>query len=250
MITPDFSVAQDLNNIILNLKIKFIKTSDIQIDIFQNEFKLYANPYFLRLNFPGNLMQDAKVEYDLSLGNLKVEIPKEIMEEFKDLEYTTKLLSKIKRSNEPLIQDISISDQIESEEIDWDIPQIQRSQDNILSKNYGFNYAYSGLETHLKNISIGLLNISEIDSPLSDFSLGLVRSQDEKFDSDYYYADFKEGIPTEIKEFKSEYSKSLYKFQKLQVLNDKVTEIDQQDLAKLVWKECIFFSLLKCRFTK
>ena len=246
MITPDFDISQDLDKIILKIKIKYIKSSDIQIDIFQNEFKLYANPYFLRLYFPGNLIQDGReiVEYDVGLGELNLQIPKETPQEFKDLEFRTKLLSKISKENDiplnPLIQELDTNKNEAGqgeEEIDWDAPQIIKSSTSLLKK-YGFNSAYSGLGSQLECVSGEMLLIYDLDSLNSDFKEMLKKTQEEKFDQEYYLMDLNEGIPIEIQEFKSEFSRLLYKIQNgLEDSENCLDSTDQSDLAKLYWKE-------------
>lgn len=215
MITPDFNVSQDTDNVFLDIKIKYIKTCDIQVDVQDSEFKLYANPYFLRLCFPGNLEQEGSVSnYNMDTGILHLQLKKQESGEFKDFEFNLLKKCKIVKNAMHKIQDLSLDldELVKQEEIDWDSPQIIHVPS--LEKKYGFNLGYSGLGLEFESVSREMLEIENIDSIHTDFKHSLHTRQDEKFDLDYFLEDLNDGVPLEIKEFKSEYAILLQNIQK------------------------------------
>lgn len=75
-----------------------------------NLFSLHINPYFLRLNFTHDLIEDdaSSAQYDPSTGYLTVTLTKEIKgQEFRDLDLLAKLLAPRPTVHEPLIEVIS-----------------------------------------------------------------------------------------------------------------------------------------------
>lgn len=65
---------------------------------------MHINPYFLRLNFPGRVLEDdaSAAQYDPSSGTLTVTLTKETSgQEFKDLDLLAKLLAPRPSTTEP-----------------------------------------------------------------------------------------------------------------------------------------------------
>ncbi|CAI2177446.1 9370_t:CDS:2 [Funneliformis geosporum] len=96
MITPVFTITQDPNLVIIVIKTPYIKVSDIELYCEGSDFTFYAKPYYLRLHFPGNLVDDDRVNasYDIAAGEMNLKIPKETPGmEFPDLDLLTKLLA-------------------------------------------------------------------------------------------------------------------------------------------------------------
>ncbi|CAG8696071.1 4465_t:CDS:2, partial [Funneliformis mosseae] len=109
MITPVFTITQDPNLVIIVIKTPYIKVSDIELYCEGSDFTFYAKPYYLRLHFPGNLVDDDRVNasYDIAAGEMNIKIPKETPgEEFPDLDLLTKLLApkSVKKIEKPLIE--------------------------------------------------------------------------------------------------------------------------------------------------
>ena len=80
MITPLFKVDQDEKFIYLNIKVKYVKFSDVEFFIEGNNFRLYLKPYYLNLNFSDNLKSDSEnnnSKYDVDKGELECKIEKE-----------------------------------------------------------------------------------------------------------------------------------------------------------------------------
>ncbi|CAG8506979.1 901_t:CDS:2 [Ambispora leptoticha] len=97
MITPTFSVDQDDNFIKISIHVPYVKSQDVEFYIENNEFKFCLHPYYLRLRFPGNIVEDDRAEasYDISKGDINVKLGKENPGEyFPDLDLLTKLLAR------------------------------------------------------------------------------------------------------------------------------------------------------------
>ncbi len=78
MITPLFEVSQNENQVILVMRVPYIKTSTMDYYILGQEFKFYAKPYYLRLTFSHPLAEDGteKAVYDIQKGELTIHLPK------------------------------------------------------------------------------------------------------------------------------------------------------------------------------
>lgn len=57
MLTPQFTIQQENDFLILNLKVPFIKSNSVEISINEFEFKFYSKPYFLRYFFMNTILQ-------------------------------------------------------------------------------------------------------------------------------------------------------------------------------------------------
>lgn len=98
MITPLFKVDQNDNFILLSIQVKYVKISDVDFHIENNNFKFYLKPYFLNLFFSDNLKPDSEnnsSSYDVEKGLLDCRIEKEVPgTEFKNLDMVSTLLVK------------------------------------------------------------------------------------------------------------------------------------------------------------
>jgi protein SHQ1 len=98
MITPLFKVDQNENFILLSIQVKYVKISDVDFHIENNNFKFYLKPYFLNLFFSDNLKPDSEnnsSSYDVDKGLLDCRIEKDVPgTEFKNLDMVSTLLLK------------------------------------------------------------------------------------------------------------------------------------------------------------
>ena len=98
MITPLFRVDQDENFIYLKIQIKYVKISDVDFYIENNNFKFYLKPYFLNLSFSDNLKSESEYnssKYEVDKGLLECKIEKETAgTEFTNLDLLSTLLVK------------------------------------------------------------------------------------------------------------------------------------------------------------
>ncbi|KAK9246842.1 SHQ1 protein-domain-containing protein [Lipomyces tetrasporus] len=98
MITPHFSVRQDAEFVYIDIKVTHIKAQNVELRAEDDIFMFSLPPYYLRLHFPGNLVDDdrASASFDLDTSLLAVKFPKENPgEDFPDLDLMTKLLARV-----------------------------------------------------------------------------------------------------------------------------------------------------------
>ncbi|KAG4303001.1 hypothetical protein PCK1_000667 [Pneumocystis canis] len=112
MITPSFSVQQDENYVFIQIHAVFIRTQNIEIYVNEDLFIFSASPYYLRLHFPGNIVEDkfSEISYDISLETVKIKLSKETPGAlFHDLDLISTLLTRSKtiykkKTDTPLIE--------------------------------------------------------------------------------------------------------------------------------------------------
>ncbi|RKP37967.1 SHQ1 protein-domain-containing protein, partial [Dimargaris cristalligena] len=161
MITPRFEVTQDDQAVVVTIHAPHLRSQDIDIHIQDFQLRFFAKPYFLRLTFPGQVVEDdqSTAKYDIAQGELVLRVSKaEPGEHFPDLDLLSKLLAttterKTQLSHGPLIEvvgetvtseipstddhldpahaqdhngdedDDDDDDEEEEAEYDWDLPQ-------------------------------------------------------------------------------------------------------------------------------
>ncbi|EDO45342.1 predicted protein, partial [Nematostella vectensis] len=212
MLTPRFELTQDDNFVIVEIKTPYVKISDVDFFIGGREFKFFVKPYFLRLNLPGEVIEDGRegAAYDVDKGTFTVKIPKlNVGQEFPDLDMITTLLApknKLPAPAGPMIEAASFnSDEIggggdaddgdDSSDFDWEIEQVFPHDNLKLSmeeeEKYGFARQKSGI---LKRRQEELFEIADIQSPesmsLSQIRTARLSSEDLKFDPEHYLADY------------------------------------------------------------
>ncbi|KAI8143646.1 box H/ACA snoRNP assembly protein Shq1 [Fennellomyces sp. T-0311] len=232
MITPTFSVDQDENAIIITINTPYVRAQDVDLHVQGNEFRFFLRPYFLRLSFPGNIVEDddSVAKYDPSSGQFIVRVTKETKgEHFSDLDLLSKLLARKGEASEepkkkPLIEVIGgdDNDQQPDEEIqeaidfNWELPQELPSAEILTTASYGFNNQYSGYFTHVQET---MNEINDIPDPEKSTPESRRRdrneAEDAKFDEDYYAMDYinDEEIQAVI-QFKTIWHKELRRMQK------------------------------------
>ncbi|KAG5359826.1 Protein SHQ1-like protein [Yarrowia sp. C11] len=65
MITPDFTVDQDIDFVFVNIKAPHIRVANIEIVVDGELFVFSLAPYYLRLRFPGRLLDEDEEEVEL-----------------------------------------------------------------------------------------------------------------------------------------------------------------------------------------
>ncbi|KAI9009958.1 protein SHQ1 [Phycomyces nitens] len=244
MITPTFKVDQDDNSITITINTPYVRAQDVDLHVSGTEFRFFLRPYFLRLYFPANLVEDddSKAVYDPSLGQFTVKVSKENKgEHFPDLDLLTKLLARRgeatnasedqqQQPKKPLIevigsQDVSMdepTETVESEfqkaaDFNWELPQELPADDLMIHSVYGFNNQYSGYFTHVQETMNEIIDIREPEkSTMESRRQDRLEQEELKFDEDYYAMDFvnDEEIQNAIK-YKTLWSKELKRIQKL-----------------------------------
>jgi protein SHQ1 len=98
MITPNFKVNQDSNFLYITMKLKYVKFSEVEFFIENNNFRFHLKPYYLNLYFSDNLKAESEKnnsKYDVDSGILECKIEKETPDSvFKDLDLIGNLFEK------------------------------------------------------------------------------------------------------------------------------------------------------------
>ncbi|KAJ1883417.1 hypothetical protein LPJ66_011035, partial [Kickxella alabastrina] len=187
MITPRFSVRQDETRVYVTIHAPHVRAQTIEFDVDEDQFKFFASPYYLRLTFPGKVIEDeaATASLDAANGDILVSLSKQTPgEEFKNLDLLTSLLATRRereseqtesdgRAGRPGIEEIggtiSAEDQeaiLNDEEFEWEIPQSLANPDTdtllMGSAKYGFNEQYIGFLEHVHSTAN---EINEVEDP-------------------------------------------------------------------------------------
>ncbi|KAF7725986.1 Hsp90 cochaperone shq1 [Apophysomyces ossiformis] len=231
MITPSFKVDQDDVSVTIVIKTPYVRAQDVDLHVQNNEFRLFLRPYFLRLYFPGNLVEDddSKAVYDPSSGEFTVRISKETKgEHFPDLDLLTKLLARRGESTEktetkkPLIEVIGEQQEMRDElqdavDFNWELPQELPKDELKLQTSYGFNNQYSGYFTHVQETMNEIIDIDEPEkSSVESRQKDRIEKENYKFDEDYYAMDYVHDEEIQrVMKYKPIWSKELRRIQKL-----------------------------------
>ncbi|KAF9189489.1 hypothetical protein BGZ51_009525 [Haplosporangium sp. Z 767] len=230
MITPSFTVSQEDDTVTVIIKAPHIKTQNVDFEVDGPVFKFNLKPYFLRLTFPGNVVDDerAKATYNVGTGELTVVLPKETPgEDFPDLDMLTKLLVRKgdlaeKQNKRPLIEVISSGETLEGteklqldEDFDWELPQ-EIKQEIFSEVRYGFNNRYSGFFTHVHETANDVLDVYDPEhATLETRRENRIQRENDKFDDEYYMSDFmNEEESQHLLKFKTQWWNELRAIQK------------------------------------
>ncbi|QHS73919.1 Hsp90 cochaperone SHQ1 [Saccharomyces paradoxus] len=225
MITPRFNITQDEEYIFLKIFISNIRFNamGLEIVIQENMIIFHLSPYYLRLRFPHELVDDERstAQYDSKDECINVKIGKLNKNEyFEDLDLPTKLLARqgdlagadaltenidAKKAQKPLIQEVEVDGASNSfkedvktigqmgEGFNWEIEQKMDSiiNNGILKTKYGFDNLYDTF------ISVSVSNgndINELDDPehteANNRVIERLRKENLKFDPEYYISEY------------------------------------------------------------
>ncbi|OQR66370.1 hypothetical protein BIW11_04991 [Tropilaelaps mercedesae] len=199
MLTPAFEIRQDSRTVFLTIKAPYTNIKDCDIYVFENEVKFYSKPYFLRLNLPGNVVENgnATAKYDADSGTFELVLPKEVPGEwFEDLELLTKLLApKVKPGQQPFIEDIdgAPTEVLDDEEGDiWQVEQIpfEEAAASLQSRMYGFNRSKTGVIARIQADLPGICDIRDPELKSVEIARAERLEREKKdFDGDHYLHD-------------------------------------------------------------
>lgn len=198
--TPVFELKQDSDTVFLTIKAPYTNIKKCDITVIDDEVKFYSDPYFLRLNLPGNVVENgnATAKYDADTGTFELVLPKEIPgEHFKDLDLLTKLLApKVKPSQQPFIENIENAPNEVLDDKDGDIWQVEQvpfdeGAASLNSRAYGFNRSKTGVIGRMQE---DLPNVCDIRNPehksVEEARLERLEREKNDFDDDHYLHDF------------------------------------------------------------
>ncbi|KAK0197257.1 SHQ1 protein-domain-containing protein [Armillaria mellea] len=218
MIAPRFSCRQTAESVIISVYCPSVRASDVELNVDDTLFTLHINPYFLRLNFSHALLEDDKssAAYDGGTGYLTVMLTKHTRgQEFRDLDLLAKLLAPRPSSNAVRIEVLDSSpgddddlvaktqalsiepDVLEAAQNDWQIPQTVPDllPSLHLSTSYGFLNRHSGYFVHVTHTENEVNELGAEAEQLSpeERHHKRIEHEDDKWDEEYYMADFAES---------------------------------------------------------
>ena len=107
MIRPIFNVSQDDSFIYIEAKVKYIKISDFEYFIEDNNFRFSLKPYYLNINLPKKLNSESKLNsftYEPENEKLICKIEKlNIGENFENLQFISTLYENNKSNNDKIL---------------------------------------------------------------------------------------------------------------------------------------------------
>ena len=205
MLTPAFELSQDEKFVYIYIRTPYIKVGDVEYFIEEHLFKFYVKPYFLRLNFPGKIVEngDESASYDVDKGLFTIRLPKLVPgTHFSDLDLITKLLAPSGKCNisSPGIEVISegppCDDEDEDGDFNWEWDQElydeqKEQQLDVAGKKYGFANQKSGVFYRLKDeLKEVIENPNPDELSYAERRIARIAAEDEKFDEEHYLADF------------------------------------------------------------
>ena len=197
MITPRFSCTQDHNFVIIIMRLVHVKISEVQFVVDGNRITFHAKPYFLRLTFDQEVIEDerAKASFDVDKEEMKVLVPKKNPGEiFTDLDCLTKLMStEVERKKLVEVLPETGNENSDDEE-DYEVRQTIANTESDTSEFYGFNDEFQNFFAPIQDSH----DVAEcrIDStPLDTRIQTMLSSEAEDYinGSDHYLADYVEG---------------------------------------------------------
>ncbi|KAJ2444043.1 hypothetical protein IWW46_002221 [Coemansia sp. RSA 2440] len=213
MILPKFSVRQDNDRVYVTIHVAHVRTTSIELDIDGDQLKFSASPYYLRLTFPGKVVEDedSNAKFDAGTGDILVTLSKQTPgEHFENLDLLTSLLAtRREQANvatnaaRPLIEEIGtvdnsggIDELLErariDEDFDWEMPQqLDLGELQVGSAKYGFNQQYTGYLTHVHSTANEINEVVDPDHSTPDSRRQhRIACENAKFDQEYYMENY------------------------------------------------------------
>ena len=150
MITPFFKLDQDDNFLTITIRVKYIRISEIDFFIENNNFRFSLKPYYLNLYFSNNIIDSERnsSKYDVEKGILTILLEKETPGmNFDNLDLLSNLMVETKKntinksSNINKIEELknnenSINENIQYNEINEKKINFEIPKKNFLNKNF------------------------------------------------------------------------------------------------------------------
>ena len=198
-ITPRFTVDQTDDEVLVKINVPYVRVSQAEVVASSHDFTFYCKPYFLKLTFPHEVVEDdrcrAVYDPDIEHGLITAHLPKLVPgQHFPDLDMVSKLLqnriTKDKKDmSPPLIEVLG-----ETTNDDTDEAEPSAESGGVMSLNiarmYGFNNLYSKVLGNLRDELIGVVSLATPDScAMSNRRSARMQAEEQMFDADRYLAD-------------------------------------------------------------
>ncbi|RNA15731.1 SHQ1 -like protein [Brachionus plicatilis] len=201
MITPSFKLDQNDEYLFVNIRAPYANLNEVDLFVENNDLRFYCKPYYLRLNLPGNILEnDDSGTYDFDEKIFKFKFIKENKgENFQGLDLLTKLLTPISKPKSNLIEEVSSSQENENEIDDndeegdiWYLEQnMPQDEIKISDIKYGFGQTKSNIFSKLSNDYYLIIDNPDPDNLSLEKRRELrLENENEKFDQDHYLADY------------------------------------------------------------
>jgi len=221
MLTPFFTVDQDDEFVLIDVKISHVRFSAQNIEmVVENELFIFSlPPYYLRIRLPFPCIDDERshAHFDSKEESVKIKIPKLTKgQHFPNLDLTAKLLARTSnidsnteqpRTQKPLIEEIDVNNNVsdnrvpevldEGEQFNWEISQTEHKDQlvdgdvTLTNIRYGFNNQYETI------VGVSMSNGNDINemgdpetTPTNDRIIERLIKENIKFDPEYYAADY------------------------------------------------------------
>ena len=201
MIRPIFNVSQDDSFIYIEAKVKYIKISDFEYFIEDNNFRFSLKPYYLNINLPKKLNSESKLNsftYEPENEKFICKIEKlNIGENFENLQFISTLYENNKSNNDKILSgNKKIFSKIE--EIPGGNSEEKIIEENIydtliINNEKDLNEFLFNKYTEEKNKKNNLENLSENIKENNDYKYGFNNIYfdvfDKSFNSERYVTD-------------------------------------------------------------
>lgn len=179
MITPRFSASQNDERLILRVEVPYFSIDENYFHVDGKVITFYASPYYLRLCFSGELLDEeyAFVEHNIPNKEITILLRKKVFGEFfSNLDMITSLIA----SSE-------LPDTLEEKSV------LDVECDSEFIGGYGFNKQHVGMGSRIEYVLGDVLHVKSPSKKTNE----QIRSERElveksAFDEDHYLADFLE----------------------------------------------------------
>lgn len=198
MITPRFKLNQDENFLFVNIHAPFSRVSDAEIFMEGTDFRFHSNPYYLRLNLPGEIVENdhAKAQFDADTNEFKIVCPKVTKgTHFKGLDMLTSLLGpKGKRDIETKGIEVVDEEFASDSDFDWFVEQKIEKEPEVsgsTGSKYGFGSKHSGLFATLAEELHQVVDVKNPDvQTLAERRTERLEQEKTLFNPEHYLGDF------------------------------------------------------------
>ena len=207
MITPRFQLSQDENFLFITIHAPFSRVSDADIYMASSDFRFHSNPYYLRLNLPGEIVEndDAKAHFDADTNEFKITCPKVVKgEHFQGLDMLTSLLQpkgkrEIDTGIEVLDETDGDEDHGEEADFDWFVEQKlepELSEETLTCSSgtvscYGFGLKHSSVFSKLTEELHHVVDVKNPDTTsLAECRTQRLEQEKKEFNPEHYLGDF------------------------------------------------------------
>lgn len=207
MLTPAFELKQDDDFLIIEIKAPYSKISEAEIYFYEEEFKFYSKPYYLRLHLPGKVVENGleTAKYVSENGMYVVHMPKQSPGQvFTGLDLLTKLLAPSPRAApaRPVIEVLEnrcANDEEPpevEEEMDWHVEQMPWTPQDEVSllegsvRKYGFDRQRTGVIARIKEEMSDLVDIADPEhKSVQEARKERLKAEEGHFSAEHYLAD-------------------------------------------------------------